>query len=389
MRRLLPDTAPVTFQSVWGDEIPDPGKNLPAFLNPTPEWPLGLVADPLEERKFYIVNPSWNFITSFRDLFGHEMDLSERNTNGLDEPEYPAQKPPRTFRILLVGDSRTSYIDPYSFNTTWNVQMRYRTERPPHQITMSKRMELELNTLASIEDQPMNFEVLNKYYPGDDPLIVWPTYEVPDVVQKNDIDLVLILQPPSVSDMQFIIFAPYFNRPLSKEGIPVNKEDQEYRMKPPLERIPDGEPRRFYDLCKAENLVKVVENKLEFDPALFLKPEIHDSLVQLYGKPLDILNRKLSAMKTSSGKPVRLLICSIHVGIYKPTLEDPKIWVDLTQKFHIPFLDMNDQMTALWPTFFPITREGGWEHFNPEGHLFLGTLLVHNLIRDGLIPWGK
>jgi hypothetical protein len=390
LKRLLPFAESVTFQSVWGDEIPDPGKNLPHFQNPYPQWPLCFVADPLQERRFYIANPSLNFIMSFRDLPGNLVSQPGRNSNGLDEPEYPAKKPPHTFRILLVGDSRTSFIDPYTFNTTWNVQMKDRgAERPPHLLTISKHMELELNTLAALEDKPLNFEVLNKFRTGENPLIVWPTYEIPETVQKNDIDLVLILQPPSVSDMNFIPFMSYFNRPITKEGIPIHELDMEYIMKPPLARIPDGEPKLFYELCKTRNLVQIIGNNLVFDQKLFLDPGLHEALVQLYGKPVDILNRKLSDMKTSSGKHVRLLICSIHAGVFKPTLEDPQIWADVTKRLHIPFLDMNDQMTVLWPTYFPITLAGGWEHFNPDGHLFLGTLLVHNLIRDGLIPWGK
>jgi hypothetical protein len=196
---------------------------------------------------------------------------------------------------------------------------------------------------------------------------------------------VLLLQPPS-PNTQFP-FTYYFIHPITPEGIPSWDVDAEYLLKPPLERIPAGEARRFYDLCKAKNLVQIDGNNFVFNEALYREPELHDPLVQLYGKPLDILNRKVSQMKTSSGAPVRFLFCSTHTGIFRPNLEDPQIWVDAVQRYHIPFLDLNGEMTALGLSYFPLSEVGQTNHLNPDGHLLLGRLLAHQLIREKIIPF--
>lgn len=215
------------------------------------------------------------------------------------------------------------------------------------------------------------------------------TYEVPDTVKKNDIDLVVIFEPPSVNGIEFIPFINYFIPPLTKEGIPAAAVDPEYLLKPSSERIPSGEPRRFYELCKTRKLVTLAGNNFVFDPKLFNDPELHESLVVLYGKPLNILSHKLSAMKTSAGKPVRLLLCSVHTGFFASnpdTMEDPQILADAAKKFAIPFLDLNDEMTALSLSFFPLTESDKLAHLDPNGHLLMGHLLVHDLIREGYIP---
>jgi hypothetical protein len=46
-------------------------------------------------------------------------------------------------------------------------------------------------------------------------------------------------------------------------------------------------------------------------------------------------------------------------------------------------------MTALNLTYYPLSQNAQNDHFNPEGHLFFGQLLAHDLIRDGYIPWSR
>jgi hypothetical protein len=159
----------------------------------------------------------------------------------------------------------------------------------------------------------------------------------------------------------------------------------EYLLKPPLERIPDGTPRKFYDFCKAHNLVRVNGNVFDFDDGIFSYPELHDLLVELYGKPLGVLNQKLSGMKTSSGQPVRLLLCTTYTGFsWLKNREDNQLWVDAAKKYNFPILNLKDEMNALHLSFFPLT--GDHTHLNPDGHVFFGRLLAHDLIRDKLIP---
>jgi hypothetical protein len=271
----------------------------------------------------------------------------------------------------------------YQFETTYH----NRTHNPfyPRQISLAKEMELDLNTEAALDDAPMNFEVLNLSHSASEPLFLWPNYEVPDTAKKNDIDLVLIFEPPTPED-QFP-FKFYYQNPITAEGIPKYPNDLEYLLKSPDKRIQKGVPKQFYDLCKDRHLVKIDGKNFVFDEKLFLVPELHDLLVQMYGMPLDVLNRKLSATMTSSGQPVRLLLCSVHTGLFRPYLEDPTIWRDATKRFNVPFLDLNDEITALRLSFFPLNEIGGNDHLNPDGHSFVGRLLAHTLIKDGLIPW--
>jgi hypothetical protein len=371
VQRLLPQNETVLFTTVWGQEIPNPLEGLPgsiARLNFAA--PVGFVPDPAEKRKFYIANAYSNTIISFRDLYGNP-GLS--GSPGLIEP--PAIKPPRTFRILVDGDSRAGLVLGYPFPT----------HTRPDYFNFAKRMELELNTLAALDDIPINFEVMNYSTSATEPIFLWPTYRVPAFVQRRDIDLVIIMEAPSgIHPFEF-----YYTNPITPEGIPLYPNDMEYLLKPPLERIPEGEPRRFYELCKARHLVKIEGRNFIFDPAVFSTPELRDSLVQMFGKPLDILNRKLSGTKTTAGKPVGLLLCSLHTGLFLSSLEDQTIWADAARRFHFLYLNLNDTMTALGLSFYPKGEEAGNGHLTPDGHLFLSFIMAHSLIREGFIPWSQ
>lgn len=391
LERLLPHAEPVSFVSPWGDEISEPGLFLPSFVSSTYEMgplePIGFIPDLLDEKKLYIVNPYLNIITSFRDVYddpNSKYTGDYYNVNGLNDFDYPAHKPPRTFRILLVGDSRSSMIVNYSIKTTFNTQTR---DRFPRQLSMAKRMESYLNTLAALEDAPMNFEVLSYPHSASLPLFLWPRYELPNIVSKNDVDLVLILHAPTSPDI--FPFRLYFMRPITREGIPSQNTDPEYLLVPPMKRIAAGDPKRFYDLCKSRNLVHIEGNNFMFDNALFSDPDLKDILIQLYGKPLDILNQTLSGMKSTSGKPVSVVLCSVNTGPIAPYPEDKEIWAGVARKLNIPFLDLNKEMTALRLSFYPLTEEGGACHFNHDGHEFFSQLLAHDLIREGLVPWGR
>ncbi|HTC20809.1 MAG TPA: hypothetical protein VK859_08175 [bacterium] len=378
LQRLLPVNEPVSFTSVWGDDIPDPANWLASFNNQLGLWlPVGFVSDPGEARKLYVVNPNSNIITCFRDLYGNQ------DVNGNPSTvEPPLKKPPHTFRIMLVGDSRSDMIVNYQFPTSYNVQGR---PLYPAQVSLTRRLELELNTLAALDDTPLNFEIIKYSDSGSIPLFLWPYYRVPAIAQKEDVDLVIIMQAPTSSD-QFP-FKFYFLRPITPEGIPAATNDIEYLLKPPAPRIPDGAPREFYDLCKARHFVYIKGNNFVFNDGLFSDPEIHGPLVEMYGKPLGLLNQKLSAMKTSTGQPVKLLLWSTRTGLSRPNGEDPRIWADAAKKFQVPFLDNNDQMTALVLSYFPISEIGGSNHMNPDGHALLARILAHDLIKSGLIPW--
>ena len=105
-------------------------------------------------------------------------------------------------------------------------------------------MELELNTLASLDDLPENFEVLSLFHNANDPhLFLWPTYEVPDAVKKNDIDLVVIFQPPTVGNMENMPFLDYFYRPITPEQSSRGKDKYGILLKPTVGEHPRKKPK--------------------------------------------------------------------------------------------------------------------------------------------------
>jgi hypothetical protein len=200
----------------------------------------------------------------------------------------------------------------YPFQTDFHQQKQ---AGYPRILNISKQIERELNFQAALDGTTVNFEVLNVAHNAYEPLFLWPTYELPDIVERNDIDLVVIFMPPtSPSMLDYLPYKIYFNHPITSQGIPKYPNSPEYLLKPPLERIPNGTPEKFYDFCRAHDLVKIDGNIFNFDEKLFTYPELHDSLVEMYGKPLDVLNQKLLGMKTSSGQPVRLLLCTTYTG---------------------------------------------------------------------------
>jgi hypothetical protein len=375
--------------TVWGDTITEAGKYIPSFFRLDPNFPVGMVADPLNERKFYFSNPQLNVITSFRDLLVVEpFGDFKLNSNGLSDYEYPTPKPPRTYRILLVGNSISYYVNQHPFVKSIN-----NGYTGVHQLCTVKRLELELNTLATLDDTPFNFEVLSYYHQAFLPLLLWPYYEVPKVVEKNDIDLVLFLETPDFTRLpSWTNVNTFYNFPMAAEGIPSAVHDAEYSMKGPLDRIPDGEPRDFYELCKKKNLVSVdTNNNLAFDfnnGKLEKEPEIKKAMYHMCGKPIDLLYKKLSAMKNSAGKPVRFLLCFTTTGILEPRSEASEFWSNLSQEYKLPFLNLSDDMAALRVSYYPSTELfGASDHFTSEGHLFFSHLLAHELIRNSLIPW--
>ena len=370
----------VSFRSPWGDTLP-PEALFPPGGDISFAPSIGFAPDPSDSRKFYVSKPDYNMVVSFRDLFGFDWNPSEgeRNSNGVDEPEYPAQKPKNTYRIIIVGDSRSAEVLNYPFQSDYHSLKRPNGNLEfPHNLSLAPQIERELNFQAALDGVPLNYEVFNCSRHGD--YLIWPTYEIPGVVKRNDIDLVVLFMTDHLP------YETYFNHPLTSDGIPKFPNDMEFLVKPPLERLPpSGTPRKFYDFCKAHGWVHVRGNGLDFDADVLSNPEVRDSLIELYGKPLEMLNRKLSGMKTSTGQPVRLLLCNTYTGRSWDKQIDMSIWPEAAKKFNFPIWDLNAEMNALNLSFFPLTGDGS--HLNPDGATFFGRLLAHDLIRDKLIPF--
>ena len=178
--RLIPQ-GDLNITSAWGPYL----TNLCHFN----EESAGFVADPNQERCFYMTGGTSQNILRLKDYdfdIHEKWGLDSRNpVSNLNDYTYPFKKPAHTYRILIVGDSLTfSYF----------YQPANQPYGPSRILAMPKRLELLLNTEAALDDVPMNYEVLSvgHGYQGM-PSFLWPYYEVPDLVNKFDIDLVLYL----------------------------------------------------------------------------------------------------------------------------------------------------------------------------------------------------
>jgi len=367
----------VPFNNGWGDFVP-PDKYYQESIQPISPW-AGFVPDPSGERRLIYSIPNVNIIVTLRDQFGRP----GCNTMKILGPEYPAKKPKNTYRILLCGDCRTTECDAFPFPTDSHPA----THPPdalsfPENLSMTPQIEHELNFQAAMDDNPMHYEVMNFGRHGD--LIFWPTTEVPDEVQKLDIDEVVIFSPTLDGEA----WTYYFLYNLTADGVPQYPPDPEYALKPVLERIPDGLPRKFYDYCKAHNLVTVKGNYLDFSytsHAILADPKLHDMLLEFRGRPWKVLNEKLSSMRTSGGKPVKLLLVFGYTGMLSEDVYKPDMWKEVAEKYNIPYVDLNPYMNTLHLSYFPVTSDGS--HWNPDGCIFFGKLMANVLPREGLIPW--
>jgi hypothetical protein len=368
--RLLPSFKRAGLTTPRGRDVAAPGA-WSFWADLTQSSPMGFIADPRSERKFYIAHPWTNIVTSLRDL-----NLDNRgpgNSKGLTDFEYPLVKPPHVFRILVLGDSHAIFtVSPDKCPRDDNFMY-----------TLNKKLEFNLNTMAALEDSPMRFEVLSLGKVSWDPLLLWTYYEVPDLVKTYDIDLVLFLLTPNN-----YIFS-YFERPLSAEGIPDIKIDPEFLLKKGKERYPRGLPKEFVEFCLSKKMsIFNPEGNLALAEPDYIQvmndPKGREIVAKMFGRPTKLLAGKLAAMKTTQGAPVKLEICLLPVPRFHP--EDISIFQDVLKEIGAPFMDFTQHMNTFRITYYPLSELDGGDHYYPEGHDFMGFLLGQELISRSLVP---
>jgi hypothetical protein len=372
LQEFIPSAGPVSLKSWWGEAYSKNSAQCPLFDGSNIQ--MGFVADPLSKRRFFLCNPTGNFVASTRDLNQGQLAQGDGfNSSGLSELEYPLQKPPHTFRILIVGRSYAYFV----YNRTTQVYSSNRVE------SLSKRLETYLNLSASLEDQPLRYEVLNCGKVMGQSLYLWPMYIVPDLVKKYDIDLVVILMDPGT------YLTDYFERPTKAEGIPIFDFDSEYALKPFSERVPPGTPKKFYDLCLK---YKLLEIKPDHHQAYYHSlaemtehPDVRDCLVEMIGKPLGLLDQKLKTITLASGLAPHLELCYFPgITFNSEWCSQAHFWSLLTQKWGLDMMDLSDIFTAQRLALDPFE---GADHFDTNGALWLSYILKHQLISQKLIPW--
>ena len=386
--RITPNPGPVTLMSPWGDLLEKGSSILEDLLHFDASTPtVGFLADPLQKGSFYFGLPTLNCVISLKDYEFEAYKNSERvNDNGLFDFSYPVSKPPQAFRILLSGDSRLFYQQeqerdqekrwPWGFN---------RMEMTP------KRLELFLNTWASLNDAENYYEVLNVDNYRYCPLFLWPYFSDPLLIKKFDVDLVLLFL---TNDFEM---NGCFERPYNKDGIAdINQDGAEFTQKTMSERLKidnDKVLSDFYQRCV--DLKYVTSGKEDFAGFIQMTsdPKLREYLLAITQKPLRLLAEKIKQMKTTAGKPVDFAVIYFPTGnrIGNPLLPTETyrhFWRESCQAAGIPFHDLTDKMTATRLNYFPITEPGGNHHFNHNGHIYFSLLVAQELMKEKLIPLG-
>jgi len=367
-----------------GAGYPAENITIPWFLLPSndtiPQW----VPSKKSEKKFYVTSfDKPTGVYYFKDYnYTQLKDQDTENSAFLSDFEYPKTKPQGTFRILMVGDSHVYFISKYDDRSRCI---------PPYSrmLNTAKRLEWQLNSRAALRDSSAKYEVLLLAHAADDnfPITLWPYYLVPDAVKTYDADLVLYMAIPQVHPP----CSHWFTHPISSEGIPEPRPDAEYYLKPWAQKAPKGtERRKFLDLGLKNKLIEIEPNGYAIHVAesiyIFKNRETTDAVMALMGKPLGMLSKKMSSLRTKAGAPVPFYLC--YAPLTTRSLEDYQyVWRGIAKKQGLPLFDLTDDLVALRDTILP-SRESGHEHLMVEGHDFLAQVLADALLRQRLIPAG-
>ncbi len=376
LARLLPQYQPVTFVSVWGKTTKDP--LLEAFFSDIHDSsPMALIPDPQSERKLFFSHPQLNIVTSYREMDLYDLQAPHLgNTGGLLDYEYPWKKPPHTFRIILFGDSRSAGVMPEDPNPSPDGVYGQRSNG------ICKRLEETLNMMACLWDVPTRFEVFNSSRAVDDDFVIWSYYTIPDLAKKFDVDLVMCLYPPD------FLVGGYFQKPLTDEGIPSYTFDPEFILKPVLERT-KGTPRKFLDLLLAKKycLINPINTIQWMLPAKPTDPELVDCAAQMISEPVALLKKKLNAIKTSQGNPVRLEEALFTLpGTVLPQMS-MDVFKKVCEKAHVDYFDLSPEMKTFRVSFYPLSEIGGNDHMYRGGHILVASWLAFELIRHKIVPF--
>jgi len=379
---------PLSLLEIWGDTVSD--EQVPAlsdlFSLDTRYLPAGFVADPRDDKRFYFSRPNKNIILSLRDYRFDAWKVNIPggsdgcNINGISDYDYPLKKPPHTFRILISGASLSYQMIEENIPRPWNWENRMEI--------LPKKLELVLNTLSSLMGSNVHFQVLHQGHPDIGDGLTWANYHVPDVVKKFDIDLCIKQVNPAL--LEFWI---YYNRPLTKEGIPTENPDPNYSLKSFKERAsvsPITED--LFERALKANLADMKNNNVFQDmPYLFKNKDIRNDLMELEGRPYELLSQKVQSMKTSAGVPVGFELCFLPVGNLGSMGEMPNgpyrdFWKEVCAKKGIPFMDLTDSSNALKFTYYDTEQFHYAYHYNHKGQLLNAILLASELIHQKLIP---
>ena len=399
LAQILPNYQPVTLMSPMGFLIDNENPSVEPFLTCEPNIPLGFVASPKEEHKLFISRPKVleNAVISIKDYdfeknkfsFSPPSTYYSADFNYPPDFNYPKTKPPRTFRILVLGDSRVLRAAPFVSGLRDSKDLLQNSKDSMRVNTYPKQLEFLLNREAALRGVETHFEVLVSAHSG----MPIPVYfdEALGIVGQYDIDLVLGMEMVSC-------FPLYFERPMTSEGIPSPKFDPEFILKPPVSRIPPGAPERFYKGLVRKGLIKQGDPVLHsypwdpYVPTLYqtMDTDIRNAMLEMDGLLYKRFIEKLKIIKKSRGSVPKLAL------FYAPAQEwhnlndiNESYWKELCEKNQISYIDLYSAFNVLKSSFYPTNDSFDYYHDNVYGHALLAYLLSYYLPEQKLIPFDK
>ena len=387
----LPPYREVKMQAVWGQEFVTEGAPflqnlLPVYSSMAP----GVVQAPGDTRRLLVALPAQNAILSLRDYdYVEHRDPESKivvdvnvNPNGLVDYSYPDTKPPHTFRVLVLADSRAMFEDGENFKKRWpwgyNAQDNY-----------PKKLEFLLNGLGALEDVPTHFQVLcHSRYRWQSPLTLWPLFWAEKLPAKFDADLVLFMMP-SEFDIGF-----YYAIPMGKDGILDIHRDPEFQLKPMEERAAnDPDLKVVYDRCKEKGWL-AKDGNIDWaqaaPTALLGDAAIRSSLMKVLGRPIRKYADLCRTTAPPGRKPPEYVFCFFFTGnlTQRGSLAALRsFWSDLCRSEKVRFLDLSAPLHVLTTSGHPAFEYSNIGHFNYNGHTLFSWVLAEELIRERLIPW--
>ncbi len=192
VRISSPASIPVQLATNWGFFVEGKHEGVEPFFGFKPDQAYGFAASPKESRKFYITRPNigLNAIVSVKDYDFNKswiVNHSSYSADNVTDFDYPALKPARTYRILLMGDSRTTLAIRDKADVGDKADGGSGTFRTD---TLPKQLEFFLNVEANLRDVDTHFEVLTLSRP-DKTFSSYVESDVTPLVKKYDVDLVL------------------------------------------------------------------------------------------------------------------------------------------------------------------------------------------------------
>jgi hypothetical protein len=414
--KILPEYQPVTLASAWGFTLKPNSPYYSPIITNSSDQIFGFTAMPGDQKKFFISRnySGYNFILSVKD-YNFGAHWAERAPSS--DFEYPKKKPAKTFRILIVGNSRVVTAPVVPFDDVGNEivyppvagqgddPLTHHDGLSPRSNIFAKKLELLLNSEAALDDVSEHFEVLTWGVPAGKVQWFAPD-EVPPMVEDFDIDLVLVLFTADDNEQ----YDNYYLFPLTKEGIPSEGPDDyrdtrlkqmglevvpfkpEYLLTPWKQRVPDGAPKRLLDACFKDKLTKEVSpTQLDFgsfeDLLYSGDSEIWNDLVEIIGKPFEVLNQRMGKWQTSSGKAPNWIYFYVPAVDCEHCSQFETFWSDVCKRYGLSFLDLTKPFNDLKIGYYPAFEACCHNHYTAYGSELIATILKHDLISQGLVPF--